>query len=243
MSRIITVLFLFVLTYNANAQLYIGNFLGSSSEQINGTWNYEIPLGFPIPVKKWDDKHKLIVFPAYTYSQTFFNDKWVFDSDGTTTTAILDTDPAHEYKKSIFSHQSKIRQWAWEAWLGFESKIGKAEFNLFYSPSFIQVGSFRRKYVEGNEVVKVRDRFKDKADFYNINRFQHRLKGSLSFYGIGVGGYLNLTPFFKKTTGIDLTKAGVTLIIRESFFNDLFDLDDIDLGEDEKKPDVKQMMF
>lgn len=243
MSRISILIICFALSLKLDAQLYIGNFIGDNSEQINGTWNVEVPLGFPIPIKKWEGKHKIVFYPSYTYSQTFFNDKWIFDSDGTTTTAVLDDDPAHEYRKSIFTHQSKIRQWAWEAWLGFETKIGKTEINFFYTPSFIQVGSFRRRYVEGNEVVKVVDRFRDKADYYNINRFQHRLKGSLSLYGIGVGAYLNLTPFFKQSTGIDLTKFGLTLVIRESIFNDLFDIGDIEIGDDEKNPDVKEMMF
>ncbi|WP_235297691.1 hypothetical protein [Portibacter marinus] len=227
-----------------SSQLYIGNFVGEDSDEVNGTWNYEIPLGFPITLKKWNNgKHKLRIFPAYTFSQTFLSDRWIFDSDGTTTTYMLDPDPAHEYRKSIFTHQSKIRMWAWESWLGFESQIGKAEIHLFYTPSYIQVGSFRRKYVEDNEVIKVRDRFRDKADFYNIKRLQHRLKGSITLYGIGVGGYVNLTSFFQEQTGIDLQKFGLTIVIRQSFWTDLFDLALESEDKDNNNPEIKRMMF
>ncbi len=244
MSRILIILVIATFAQAVQGQLYIGNLIGAQSDEVNGTWNYEIPLGFPIPLKKWNDgDHKLIIFPAYTFSQTYLNDKWVFNSDGNTTTYMLDPDPNHEYKQSIFTHQSKIRQWAWEAWIGFESKVGVAEFDFFYTPSFIQVGSFRRRYVENNEVIKIRDRFRDKADYFNIERLQHRLKASFSLYGIGVGGYLNLTSFFKESTNIDLQKFGLTLIVRESFWTDLFK---VDLGNDsveEKNPEMKQMKF
>lgn len=244
MLRIIAICLCLTLTYTTKAQLYLGNFIGEDSDQVNGTWNYEVPIGFPIALKKWKNgDHKLQIYPAYTFSQTFLSDKWIFDSDGETTTFMLDPDINHEYKQSIFTHQSKIRMWAWETWLGFESKIGIAEFNFFYTPSFIQVGSFRRRYVEDNEVIKIRDRFRDKADFYNIRRWQHRLKASFSLYGIGVGGYLNLTSFFKESTGIDLQKAGVTLVIRQSFWSNLFDLDLNDDPAEERNPNMKQMKF
>ena len=229
----------------STGQLYLGNFLGSDSETINGLGSYEIPLGFPIPIKKFDDKHKIIFGPSYTWAQTYFNDKWVVSTDGNTTTLALDDDPSHEYKKSIFSHQSKIRTWAWEAWLGFESSFGKVTVDFFYAPTYIQVGSFRRKFVENNEVVKIVDRFKDKADFYNINRLQHRLKGSLTVSGIGVGGFLNLTPFFNSNSDIDLQKFGLTIMVRDSFFDQLLNLGDDDDNENKspKNPDVKEMMF
>ena len=32
-----------------------------NGDQVNGTWNYEIPLGFPIALKKWDKKHKILM--------------------------------------------------------------------------------------------------------------------------------------------------------------------------------------
>jgi hypothetical protein len=243
MSRIVILLFCAAMVYQSKAQLYIGNFIGETSDQVNGTWNYEVPLGFPIPLKRWDNKHKIVLYPAYTFSQTFLSDQWVFDSDGQTTTVQLDDTPNRVYENSLFKHQSKIRMWAWEAWLGFETKIGKSEVHFAYAPSFIQVGSFRRRFEDDNEVTKVKDRFRDKADYYNINRFRHRLKGSISLYGLGVGGYLNLTPFFDKSTGIDLTKFGITLVVRQSFWSRLFDLDLSDDPEERSNPDAKKMMF
>ena len=244
MSRIIVIFCCLTLTQISYAQLHIGNFIGEESDQVNGTWNYEIPLGFPINLKKWKDgDHKLRIYPSYTFSQTFLNDRWIFDSDGSSTNFMLDSDPNHEYKNSIFTYQSKIRTWAWEPWIGIESKLGIAEIHLSYAPSYIQVGSFRRRYVEENEVVKVRDRFRDKADYYNIKRLQHRLKGSFSLYGVGVGGYINLTSFFKEETGIDLQKFGVTLVIRQSFWSNLFNID-LSLDEEEEtEPGMKQMKF
>lgn len=243
MARIILLLFCATLAYQGRTQIYIGNFIGETSDQVNGTWNYEIPLGFPIPLKRWDNKHKLVIYPSYTFSQTFLGDKWVFDSDGQTTTAVLDETPNRIYENSLFKHQSKIRMWAWEAWLGIESKIGKGEIHVSYAPSFIQVGSFRRRYVQDNEVTKVRDRFRDKADYYNINRFRHRVKGSFSLYGVGIGGYLDLTPFFDSSTGIDLSKFGLTLILRESFWSGLFDFDLNEDKEEKRNPDAKRMKF
>ncbi len=227
----------------SKAQVYIGNFVGNDSKTINGLVNYEIPIGIPIPIKRFNDNHKIIFTPSYTYSQTYFSDKWVFSTDGNTTSYALDPNPNHEYKKSIFSHQSKIRTWAWQAWLGLESKFGKVTTNLFYSPSFIQVGSFRRKYIEDNEVIKIKERFKDKADFYNVNRFQHRIQGAVTVYGIGFGAYLNLTPYFKKTSDIDLKKFGITLVIRQDFFEQFLDFSDFQDEAEKKNPDIKQMKY
>ncbi|GLR18161.1 hypothetical protein [Portibacter lacus] len=243
MSKALAILFCIALSFQVDAQLYLGNFVGDDSDEINGTWNYDIPFGIPIPIKKFNDHFKIIFTPAYTFSQTFLSDKWVVDSDGTTTSIELDSDPAHVYKKSIFTHQSKIRTWSWEARLGLESSIGKFKVDLFYAPRYIQVGSFRRRYVQENEVIKVKDRFRDKADYYNINRFQHRVKASLSYWGLGVGGYLNLTPFFKSSTDIDLKKFGLTLVIRNEFWTNLLDLKGDDEETERKNPDVKQMMF
>ena len=228
---------------SSNAQLYLGNYYGEDSEELNGTWNFEIPFGIPFTVKKFQqDKVKIKLAPKYTFSQTYLSDKWIFNTDGNMTSYQLDPDPTHAYKKSIWTHQSKIRSWAWELWAGVETKIGKVTFDAYYAPTYIQTGSFRRKFTSDNEVIKVKERFRDKADFYNINRFQQRVYASFSVYGIGVGGYVNLTPFFKKTQDIDLRKFGITLVIRDNFFAQFFDLDfnEIDL---DKNPDVKEMMF
>ena len=247
MNRIFLFLIGFIIfnCSDLNGQLYFGNFVGEDSKTINGLASYEVPFGLPIPVKKFEDgKYKIIVEPSYTLTHTYFDDKWVFSTDGNTTTYALDPDPNHEYRKSIFSHQSKIVTWAWEAWMGFEANFGKVRANVFYAPSYIQVGSFRRKFDNANEVTKVRDKFREKADYYNINRFQSRVKASISYYGIGVGGFLNLTPFFNKSTDIDLRKFGLTLIIRDDFWENLLDLDNGENSDKEKKnPNIKEMMF
>ncbi len=244
MRILVTILLLIFAYTNAKSQLYFGNFVGEDSETVNGLGQYEVPFGFPIPLRTKKDNYKILFHPSYTLSHTYFSDKWVFTTDGNTTTYALDPDPNHEYRPSIFSHQSKIVTWSWDGWLGFEKTFNKVTFDLFYGASYIQVGSFRRRFVEGNEVVKVRDRFLEKADYFNINRFQNRVKASLTYYGIGLTGYLNLTPFFKSSTDIDLRKFGVTLMIRDNFWSYLFGLDDSDEEPSEmKRPDVKQMMF
>jgi len=239
----ISIVVLLVMNLNeAKSQLYIGNFVGDDSKEINGLGNFEIPFGFPIPIKKFNKNHKIILSPRYTFAQTYFSDKWIFSTDGNTTSYTLDPDLSHEYRPSIWSHQSKIRTWSWEAWLGFESTFGVFTMDVFYAPSYIQTGSFRRKFTRDNEIIKVKDRFREKADYYNINRFQNRVYASVSIYGIGVGGYLNLTPFFKKSTNIDLRKFGITLIIRDNFIDYILDIDD-DEPTKKSNPDVKQMMF
>ena len=245
MLRIFFILSIFSIVHTAQAQLYIGNFYGTASENINGYFNFEIPLGIPIPIKTFNDKKQKIIFsPRYTLAQTYLNDKWQVTTNGSSTNIALDNNPAHEYKQSIFSHRSKIRTWSWEAWLGFESTFGKVTADLFYAPSFIQTGSFRRKFVEDNEVIKVKDKFKDKADYYNINRFHHRVYASLSIYGIGLGAYANLTPFFKKNLGPVLNRFGITLVIRDSFLDFLGGSgDDNGGGLLNTKPNVKQMKF
>lgn len=238
------VVLFFGVNSSADAQLYFGNFVGADSERVNGLGSYELPFGFPIALKKFEEgKYKFILEPSYTLSHTYFNDKWVFSTDGTTTSYELDPDPGHEYTKSIFSHQSKIVTWAWEAWLGFEASAGKVTADIFYAPSYIQVGSFRRKFVDNNEVIKVRDRFREKADYYNINRLQHRMRASVTYAGIGVSGFLNLSSFFKESTNIDLRKFGLTLMIRDDFWDNLIDSDWGDDPEEKKNPDVKEMMF
>ena len=234
----ITLVFFGISTY---AQIYVGNFYGKDSEEINGNFHYEIPLGFPIPIKKFERNNtKLIVAPYYTYSETFIGDNWVFETDGNNTVAFLDPDPSHEYKASLFSFQSKIRSWSWQAWFGVQTTLNKVGLSLYYIPTFLQVGSFRRKYTDANEIVKTVDRFKDKADFYNINRFQHRVYGSVSVYGVGIGAYANLTSFFKSNRGPELSKFGITLVIRDNLGDFILRDDD---KEDRDKPEVKQMRY
>ena len=243
MARVIIIFCFIGMALNLNSQLYIGNFYGTASENINGYFNFEIPLGIPIPIKTFNDKKQKFIFsPRYTFAQTYLNDKWQVTTDGSFTNVALDNNPAREYKQSIFSHRSKIRTWSWEAWLGFETTFGKVTADLFYAPAYIQTGSFRRKFVEDNEVIKVRDKFKDKADYYNINRFHHRVYASISIYGIGLGAYANLTPFFKENLGPVLNKFGITLVIRDSFLDFLGGSDD-DSGGGLLKPKAKQMKF
>lgn len=242
MQKIIALVCFTLMFSSLYSQIYFGNFYGEDSDNINGRFNFEIPLGFPIPIKKFDNKTKIIVSPRYTYAQSYFNDKWIFSTDGNSTTASLDTDPSHEYTQSLFTHQSKILTWSWEAWFGVEKTFGKTTLDLFYAPTYIQTGSFRRKFTQDNEVVKVKDKFKDKADYYNINRFQHKIYTSLSYYGIGLGAYVNLTPFFKSTLGPALNKYGITLIIRDTFTQYILG-DIMDVPTPKKKPDVKEMKF
>lgn len=223
-------------------QLYFGNFLGKDASTYGNNWSVEVPFGFPVNIKKFNKgKQKLIIEPTYTLAHNYFNDKWVVSTDGNNTSFTLDENPDRTYRPSIFSHRSKVVTWSWLVWLGGEVNFGKFTWDLFYAPGYVQVGSFRRKYVENNNVIKVKDKFKDKADYYNINRLQHRIKSSISYYGIGLEGFVNLTPFFKENKGPDLSKYGVTLIIRDSFWSYLFGLDKIMAIPDDKDPDMKEM--
>ena len=238
-QNLIIIVILVLMGHSMSAQIYIGNFYGKDSEALNSTFNFEVPFGFPIALKKWKDgKHRVFIAPYYIFSDTYLNNGWIFDSDGNgNTTYTLDPNPDHVYRQSLSSFQTKIRNWTWELKLGGTVTIGKTQLELAYAPQYIQTGSFRRKFRQDNERISVKDRFNSKADFYNIQRFQHRIYGTFTAYGIGVQAYTNLTSYFKSSTGIELQKFGFTLAFR---LND-FDIDLGQGGEDGKDGDMKQM--
>lgn len=242
LKYLIYILFLTFLTKEASSQIFIGNYYGADSESLNGTFNFEVPFGFPIPLKTWKEgKHRIFVAPYYIFSDTYLKNGWVFDSDGNgNTTYVMDPDPNHVYRQSLASYQTKIRNWTWELRLGGSVTIGKTNLELAYAPQYIQTGSFRRKFIQDNERVRVKDRFNVKADFYNIQRFQHRIYGTFTVYGIGIQAYTNLTSYFKQSTGIDLQKFGLTLAFKFNNFN--LDLgNDGDKGKDGGGKEMKQM--
>lgn len=226
-----------------NAQLYFGNFLGEDSKELNGLLHVEIPIGFPIPVKSWGDKLSFYVAPSYVFGNTRLNNGWIFSSDGNGNTSyMIDPDPNHTYNSSIFSYQTRIRTWTWEMKMGFTSRIGKTDLEVAYAPRYIQTGSFRRKFTQNNENIRTKDRFSEKADFYNIRRFQHRVYATVAFYGIGLQAYTNLSSFFKKSTDIDLQRVGVTLAFKfENMGIGLGGKDGKNGKSREKETEMKQM--